>query len=137
MTVSGDSHNLNAVIKPLIGEWSKDSETTKAGPILDGRSGTEEFKKLERGMQYRILFLLIHCHKGSMGYGNRYLSQKEVRELANEFKVDHALIDAETRMRLCPKKHREVHRVYLEAVRAKTKNAKVPSLFSEKWKPSD
>lgn len=134
MTVSGDSHNLNAVVKPLIGEWSKDSKT---GLIPDGRSGIEEFKKLDRNIQYRILFLLIHCHKGSTGYGNRYLSQKEVREIAAEFKVDYSLIDAETRLQLCPKKHREVNRLYLESVRAKKKDAKVPRLFSEKWKAID
>jgi len=137
MTASGDLHNLNAVIKPLLAEWNKDSKTRKTVSMLEGRSGVDDIKKLNREMQYRILFLLIHCHKGSIYNGNRYTSQKEVRDLAAEFKVDHPLIDAEVRMSLCPKKHTEVHRLYLEAVRAKSKNAKVPRPFSDKWKASD
>lgn len=137
MTVSGDSNNLNAVVKYLAADWKGESNNRNAISIQDGSSGIEYVKQLERGMQYRLLFLLIHGHKGSIGHGNNYRSQTEVKELAAEFDVDYALIDAEVRLGLCAKKHTEVHEKYLDAVRTKSEKAKIPRLFFEKWKPWD
>ncbi len=137
MTSSGDSNNLNGVVKHLVSEWEGKTEKSDGVYMLDARSSIEYFKKMKRGDQFRILFLLIHCHKGTIGYGNNYASQKEVRDLAAEFKIDYPLIDAEVRLDFCSKKHKEVHRIYAEAVRATSKEAKVPCLFSEKWKPKD
>ena len=138
MSGSGDSTNLNNVVKTLLAEWSKDDPEKNNGLyVSDGRSGIEYVKKLKREMQFRILFLLIHCHKGAMGYNNSYSSQAEVKELAKEFAIDHALIDAEVRFELSPKKHLESHKSYLEAVRKKDRSAAIPWLFSEKWRPKD
>ena len=81
--------------------------------------------------------MLIHCHKGSIGYSNSYSSQKEVRELAAEFAIDYALIDAEVRFELSAKKHKPAHETYLAAVRKKDKKAAMPRLFSEKWEARD
>lgn len=137
MTAAGDSNNLNGVVKYLVADWGGKPNKGDGIYMPDSRTAIETIKKLERGMQFRILFLLTHGHKGTIGYGNSYASQIEVRELAAEFDADYALIDAEARLEFCSKKHKEVHRIYLEAVRAKDMDAKVPHLFSEKWKPRD
>lgn len=137
MTVSGDSNNLNGVVKILVADWLGETAKNNGIHLSDGRTATEYVKKLKREMQYRILFVLIHCHKGTIGYSNSYSSQKEVSELAAEFAVDYALIDAEVRLEFSAKKHKEVHETYLAAVRNKDKKAKAPWLFSEKWKAAD
>jgi len=137
MTVSGDSNNLNAIVKTLVAEWGGDPAKQHGIFLSDGRASVEFVKKLKKEIQYRALFLLVHCHKGGIGYNNGYSSQMEVRDLAAEFKIDYALIDAEVRLALCAKKHTQVHEKYLEDVRGKSKTAKIPQLFSEKWKPID
>jgi ParB/RepB/Spo0J family partition protein len=137
MTASGDSNNLNGVVKRLIGEWESEADIKRSIDLTNSWNLVEVFKKLDRGFQFRIIFLLIHCHKGTIGYGNNYTSQKEVKELAVEFAVDYPLIDAEVRLEFSAKKHNEVHKAYLDAITEKQKDAKVPRLFSEKWKPVD
>lgn len=137
MTSSGDSNNLGAVVKYLVSEWEGKNGKGDVVYIHDTRSSIEYFKKMKRPDQFRILFLLIHCHKGTIGHSNNYMSQKEVRQLAAEFKVDYDLIDAEIRLEFCAKKHNEVHQTYLDAVREKKKDREVPHLYTEKWKARD
>lgn len=137
MTASGDSNNLNGVVKRLVGEWDAKPNTRSGIYMTDGRAAIEVLKKIERGMQFRILFLLIHGHKGTIGHGNNYRSQKEVKELAAEFGIDYALIDAEVRLEFCAKKHKESHEVFLDAIQKKSKDAKAPKLLSEKWRATD
>lgn len=129
MTGSGDSNNLQGVVKRLVGEWDAKPNKGHGIYMADGRAAIDELKKIERGMQFRILFLLIHGHKGSTGHGNNYRSQKEVKELAAEFGIDYQLIDAEVRLEFCAKKHKESHKIYLEALQKKSKDAKAPKLF--------
>lgn len=137
MTSSGDSNNLNVVVKYLLNEWQ--GETTKSDGMYMGntRTAIEQIKKLERGLQFRILFLLVHGHKGTIGPVNNYISQREVKELAAEFETDYTLIDAEVRLEFCAKKHHEVHKTYLDAVAGKSKDASkdttMPKLYSEEW----
>lgn len=137
MTASGDHNNLNGIVKRLISEWESEAETKRDIDLTNSWNLVEVFKKLDRGFQFRVLFLLIHCRKGAIGYGNNYASQKEVKELAAEFEVDYPLIDAEVRLEFSAKKHNEVHKAYLDAITEKQKDAEVPRLFSEKWKPGD
>lgn len=137
MTGSGDSNNLNGVVKRLVGEWDAKPKKGSEIYLTDGRTLIEQLKKIDRGMQFRILFLLIHAHKGTIGHGNNYRSQKDVKELAAEFCVDYSLFDAEVRLEFSAKKHKEAHQAYLDAVRKKNKGAKPPKLFSEKWKAED
>lgn len=137
MTASGDNNNLNGVVKRLIGEWENEADIKRGIDLTNSWNLIEVFKKVDRGFQYRIIFLLIHCYKGAIGHSNNYASQKEVKELAVEFGVDHPLIDAEVRLEFSPKKHSEVHKAYLDAITEKQKGAKVPRLFSEKWTPGD
>ncbi|MEP6789505.1 MAG: hypothetical protein ABJB40_13785, partial [Acidobacteriota bacterium] len=105
--------------------------------INEGPSGVELLKQLDRRVLFRILFLLTHGHKGTIGHTNNYASQKEVKELATEFEIDYVLTDAEARLELCPKKHNAVHEIYLKALQEKGEGASVPQLFSEKWKAGD
>lgn len=137
MTGSGDSNNLNGVVKPLVNEWDTKPKNLNGIYLNDGRAAIEALKKMERGMQFRILFLLIHGHKGTIGHGNNYRSQREVKELAAEFGADYSLIDAEVRLEFSAKKHKESHQTYLDAVQKKDKDAMAPKLFSEKWKAAD
>lgn len=134
MTSSGDANNLRSVVKSLLNEWLPESGELY---VSESRSGIETIKGLKQTVQFRILFLLTHGHKGTLGFNNSYSSQAEVRALAKEFKVDYSLIDAEARLEFSPKKHLEVHQSYLEAVTAKKKDAEVPRLFCETWKPRD
>lgn len=137
MTSSGDSNNLNSVVKYLVAEWEGKTGKSEGVYIHDARTSIEYFKQMKRTDQFRILFLLIHCQKGAIGYSNSYSSQKEVRELAAEFKVDYTLIDAEVRFEFCTNKYKEAHQTYLDDVRTKSKDPKVPHLFSEKWRARD
>lgn len=137
MTASGDSNNLSGVVKKLISEWESEADQKQGIDLANSWNLIELFKKLDRGFQFRILFLLIHCDKGTIGYGNNYASQKEVKELAAEFVVDYSLIDAEVRLEFSAKKHKESHQTYLDAVRKKDKDATAPKLFSENWKAAD
>ena len=137
MTASGDSNNLNGVVKKLVSEWESEADRKQGIDLTSSWNLIEVFKKLDRGFQFRILFLLIHCDKGSIGYGNNYASQKEVKALAAEFVVDYPLIDAEVRLEFSAKKHKESHQTYLDAVQTKDKDAMAPKLFSEKWKAAD
>ena len=137
MTGSGDSNNLHDVVKSVVSDWQGEQSHRDGVYVGDGRTAIEYFKTFDRGIQFRILFLLIHSHKGTIGHGNNYRSQSEVKELASEFEIDYALNDAEVRLELSAKKHKEVHETYLEAVRGKTKDAELPHLFSQKWKAGD
>jgi ParB family chromosome partitioning protein len=137
MSVLGDSSNLNKVVKHLMAVWVGKSGKPEAISVPDGQAGVEYFKKLRRGVQFRILFLLIHGYKGAIANGNNYRSQREVRELAKQFKVDYALIDAEVRLELSAKKYRQEHEIHLEGVRKKNRKAKIPCLYSKKWKAAD
>lgn len=137
MTASGDSGNLNGVVKRLLSEWEGKSGSRDGIYLSDGRTAFEYFKTLKQGMLIRVLFLLIHSNKGTIGYGNNYTSQKEVRELATEFGVDYSLLDAGVRLEFSAKKHKQAHQIYLDAVKGKSKDANVPHLFSENWKANE
>jgi hypothetical protein len=137
MTGAGDSNNLQAVVKSIVMEWIPETSDHTGIFSYDVKTAVEQHKKLDRGMNCRILFLLIHCNKGMMGYGNSYSSQKEVRELAAEFEVDHQLIDAEVRLELSDKKYNYLHEAYLKAVQEDRDNAKTPNLFSANWQGVD
>jgi hypothetical protein len=137
MTSSGDSNNLNGVVKKLVSEWESEADQKQGIDLTSRWNLIEVFKKLDRASQFRILFLLIHCDKGAIGYGNNYASQKEVKELAAEFVVDYPLIDAEVRLEFSAKKHKQAHQTYLDAIQKKDEGAVAPKLFSEKWKAAE
>lgn len=137
MTSSGDRNNLHDVVQYLVNEWGTKPGSSNGKSTSADWSAIEVQKKLERAMHFRLLFLLIHAHKGTIGYGNTYRSQSDVKSLAAEFTVDYRLIDAEVRLELSSKKHKEVHEEYLAGVREKSEETNIPHPFSEKWKASD
>lgn len=137
MTASGDSNNLNTVVKRLAGEWGGEPSNPNGIYIADSRTAIEQLRKLDRGINFRVLFLLIHGHKGTIGHANNYRSQREVKELAAEFEIDYVLIDAEGRLESCSTKHKQVHETYLNAVREKREETEIPKLFSQEWKERD
>jgi len=137
MSSAGDSGNLNGVVIYLVSEWQGKKDDPGATSMKDGRSEFAFIKSLDRSLQIRILFLLAHCYKGAVGYGNSYTSQTEVRDLAAEFDVDYTLVDSEVRLELSAKRHVEVHKSYLDDIRRKSKGAKIPQLFSSRWKAAD
>lgn len=137
MTSSGDANNLQGIIKPLIMEWEPVSSEHSGVYSYDIKTAIEQHRKLDRSLNYRILFLLTHCYKGTVGYNNGYSSQSDVRQLAAEFEIDYDLFDAEVRLELCGKKYHDVHSAYYDAVREKLPEAKVPRLYSDSWAGRD
>lgn len=141
MTSLGDSNNLKQVVKPLVNDWcgkplDQSSSYFGYNSGYDCAAVVEYFNGLDRKLQFQILFLLVHGHKGAIDSRNIYISQKDVKEVAAEFQIGYSLIDAETRLELSAKKYTQVHEDYLAAVKGKDKDAKVPRLFSQKWEPA-
>lgn len=65
----------------------------------------------------RFLMLCSFAHYGANQYGNKRVDQQQVVRLSQEHGVNHALIDAQVRAELSPKKYQAAHQAYLEAVR--------------------
>jgi len=65
----------------------------------------------------RFLMLCSYAHYGANQYGNKRVDQTPVLQLSEERRVNHALIDAQARVELSPKKYKAAHEAYLEAVR--------------------
>ena len=65
----------------------------------------------------RLLMLCSFAHYGANQYGNKRVDQQQVVRLGQERGVNHALIDAEARAELSPKKYKAAHEAYLKTVR--------------------
>lgn len=103
----------------------------------DGGAGSEKkIAKFSDDIQKRLIYLLIHCHKGDMGSGS-YVSQSAVKAIAGEWTIDYRLIDAQVRFELSAKKHKAAFEAYLRNVEGGAKNPVLPWLYSEKWDPKD
>ena len=72
----------------------------------------------------QFLMLCSCAHYGANRDQHRRVDQSAVLELSRERGVNHALIDAEVRAELCPKKYKAAHDAYLAAVRAGKKATK-------------
>lgn len=86
----------------------------------------------------RLLFLLLTAHECEIqeGYWS-YASQANIKDLASDFGVDYQKIDAEERLGVIPMKFKDVHRDYLQELESGNKKAKLPRVYSDKWKPKD
>ena len=102
-----------------------------------------KFAALDSGDVRKMAFLLIHGAKSQMFYfedntgSNSYSSQKEIKELAVEFGVDYRLLDAQERLAQAAMKNKDIFRAYLGQVEAGDEDAKIPRLWSNKWKAKD
>jgi len=66
----------------------------------------------------KFLMLCSFAHYGSNRYGNSRADQEPILRLSRERGVNHALIDAQLRAELSPKKYKAAHDAYLEAVKS-------------------
>lgn len=103
---------------------------------LDGAKPRRFINELSTEKQIQLLFLLLNSYKCAMYYDS-YVTQKEIREIADEYEVDYRLLDAKERLALAPMKQKDVFRDYLQAVEAGDEHAKIPRIWSTKWKPKD
>jgi len=83
----------------------------------------------------RFLMLCSFAHYGANQYGNNRVDQNLVVKLSHERGVNHALIDAQARAELCPKKYKATHDAYLEAVK-NGKAAKKPVVYEKESPPA-
>ncbi len=83
----------------------------------------------------RFLMLCSFAHYGANQYGNSRVDQKPVVRLSQERGVNHALIDAQVRAELSPKKYKAAHDAYLEAV-GNGKATKKPVVYEKEHSPA-
>ncbi|MBK6799540.1 MAG: hypothetical protein IPG76_22905 [Acidobacteria bacterium] len=85
---------------------------------FDDDAVLKELARLDENQLAQFLMLCSFAHYGANRNQNRRVDQSAVVSLSEERKVNHALIDAEARAELCPKKYKDAHNAYFEAVRA-------------------
>jgi hypothetical protein len=85
---------------------------------FDEEAMLHKLADLDDGELGRFLMLCSVAHYGANRYGSNRVDQSEVVQLSAKRGVDHALIDAELRLELCPKKYLTTHRAYLEAIKS-------------------
>ncbi len=95
---------------------------------FDDEAVLRELAGLDENQLAQFLMLCSFAHYGANRDQNRRVDQSAVTKLSREREVNHALIDAEVRAELCPKKYKDAHNAYLEAVRA-GKKAKKPVVY--------
>jgi hypothetical protein len=95
--------------------WEKDA----AGKLrFDEEVMLRKLAELDDGELARVLMLCSVAHYGANQYGSNRVDQSEVVRLSAERGVDHALIEAEVRLELCPRKYLAAHQAYLEAIKS-------------------
>jgi ParB/RepB/Spo0J family partition protein len=82
--------------------------------------------------QVRFLMLFSDTERIDENYPK---PQSEIKALAEQFGINYALIDAQTRFDLAPKKHKDVFREYLRKIESGMKNAHVPRVYYPKYTP--
>lgn len=142
---NGDhNHTLNRVVRTLMCQITDSAPdafgwSTWGSGVPDSKTPAGiELSKLTPINQCLILFFFVHGNKGHTYYDN-YQSQKEVRQLADEYGLNYRLIDAQARLQVAEekaKKHIETFKLYLATVEAGNE-APVPRIYSENWKPKD
>ncbi len=97
---------------------------------FDDEAVLQELGKLDETRLAQFLMLCSFAHYGANREQNRRVDQSVVLQLSKERKVNHKLIDAEVRAELCPKKYKDAHIAYLEAVKA-GKKADKPVVYEQ------
>jgi ParB family chromosome partitioning protein len=106
-----------------------------------GKSRFDEDKALGRLTSFsddelaRFVMLCSFAHYGANHNGNRQVSQSAVVRLSEERGVNHALIDAQVRAELSPKKYKAAHDTYLKAVES-GKAARKPTVYEKGSAPA-
>lgn len=123
--------NHQAVVNSIAGHMDVKPDVIGLGQYTSQEDAERKIAKLPANVQTQLLYLLIHSEKGAVSNGY-WTSQKGIRSIADEWKIDYRQIDAKVRVYLSSKKHQQAHDEYLKAVETNAKNAKVPVLYSEK-----
>ena len=97
---------------------------------FDDEAVLKELTQLDEHQLAQFLMLCSFAHYGANRDHNRRVDQSAVVKLSQERKVNHTLIDAEVRAELCPKKYKDTHDAYLEAVKA-GKTAEKPVVYEQ------
>lgn len=107
----------------------------EAGKLrFDEAATLRKLAALSDGELAQFLMLCSFAHYGANQYKSNRVDQKQVAQLSKDRGVNHALIDAQARAELCPKKYRAAHQTYLESVES-GKAAKKPVVY-EKRQPA-
>lgn len=125
--------NHQAVINSVAGSIDMEPNAIGLSQYTSQEDAEKKIAKLPASVQTQLLYLLIHSEKCSTSSGYWH-SQAPILAIANEWKIDYPLIDAKARVEQSAKKHQQAHDDYLKAVETDVKNAKIPALYSEKWK---
>jgi ParB/RepB/Spo0J family partition protein len=107
--------------------WGED-ETKKLR--FDEAAALRKLAALNDGELAQFLMLCSFAHFGANQYKNNRVDQKLVVQLSKDRGINHALIDAEVRAELSPKKYRPAHEAYLEVVRS-GRSSKKPAVYEK------
>lgn len=130
-----DAATKNAVVsRIMIQIMDMENDFSFEGYEQEGKAAA--FAKLSPANQSKMLFLFVHGNKGHMYYGGA-ASQKSVRALADEYGIDHQLIDAEERLVQASKKAKPDFEKYLQDVRDGKRDGAVPRQFTATYKAKD
>ena len=127
------SDHTAGVIREIL-EIEKDALSTdrwSSGSFL------EQIEKLSLDVRARLLFLLLHAFESEIIDGHSFESQKPIRKIAEDFDLDYQIFDAEARLGQASMKNKDIFRAYLSQVESGDADAKVPRLWSDKWKAKD
>ncbi|HZS04810.1 MAG TPA: ParB/RepB/Spo0J family partition protein [Blastocatellia bacterium] len=84
---------------------------------LDDEAVRQRLSELDDHRLAQFLMLCSFAHYGANPQRHRQVNQTAVVQLGEDRGVNHALIDAEVRLELCPKKYKATHQAYLTAVK--------------------
>lgn len=107
--------------------WNEKEATTLR---MNNDKILSELAKLDNKRLAQFVMLCSFAHFGANHYKNHQVSQQQVAQLSKERGVNHALIDAQVRLELAPKKYQAKHQAYLAALTS-GKAAKKPTVFEQ------
>ncbi|MEO6391292.1 MAG: ParB/RepB/Spo0J family partition protein [Pyrinomonadaceae bacterium] len=84
---------------------------------------------LTKAQKMQILILSSVGHWGENQYGNNYVDQGDVIELAKEYEIDYQMLDAKERLAIVPKKHRWDAERYLADLDAGKRDSPKPEVW--------
>ncbi len=84
---------------------------------LDDEAVRKRLSELDDQRLAQFLMLCSFAHYGANPQRHRQVNQTAVVQLSEDRGVNHALIDAEVRFELCPKKYKAAHQAYLTAIK--------------------
>lgn len=96
----------------------------------DDEAVLPELAKLDDNQLAQFLMLCSFAHYGANQYRDKRMDQSGVVGLSEACGVNHTLIDAQVRTELSPKKYKDAHQAYMEAVQS-GQPAKKPVVYEQ------